>query len=40
MQYSLMDQLHKQEFILLLIDVPSNVMWARFHSYASPTKGA
>ncbi len=40
MQFFFMDQVHEQEFILLLTNVPSNVMWTRIHSYACPTTRA
>jgi hypothetical protein len=39
-QFSLMYQLHEHEFILLLIDVPSNVVRTCLHSCAHPTIGA
>lgn len=36
MQSFLTDQLHKQKFTLLLVNVPSYVIQARFRSYVDP----
>ncbi len=40
MLFSFMDQLHEQEFTLLLVDALLNVVWAHLCSCAVPTIGA
>ncbi len=39
-KFSFMDQLHEQEFTLLLVDAFLNVVWAHLCSCAGPTIGA
>jgi hypothetical protein len=39
MQFSLMEQLHEQEFTFLLVDVLSDVMQTRISSCVGPVVG-